>query len=42
MVDAAKAQLAGDADGLWIYRSDYLEELDLWQGAQAAAALTQR
>ena len=40
MVDTAKAQLAAGADGLWIYRSDALEELDLWQGAQAAADLT--
>ena len=39
MVAAARAQIAGGADGVWIYRSDYLEELGLWEGAQAAGKL---
>lgn len=39
MEAAAKAQLAGGADGLWIYREDFLRELDLWKGAKSAAGL---
>ncbi len=37
MVEAARAQRAGGADGLWIYREDSLTELDLWEGARVAA-----
>jgi len=41
VIDAAKAQIAGgDTDGLWVYRSDTLEESDLWLGVQAAGELT--
>lgn len=40
MIAAGKAQLAGGADGLWIYRSDFLEDLGLWPGAAAASQLT--
>jgi len=39
MLQVAKEQLAAGADGLWIYRSDYLEEMDLWHSAQAAAEM---
>lgn len=39
MVEAAKAQLAGGADGLWIYREDFLEQLNLWDGAKSARDL---
>lgn len=39
MVRAAKAQLDGGAEGLWIYREDYLSQLNLWDGAAQAAAL---
>lgn len=41
MIATAKAQLRAGADGLWIYRSDALEELGLWRGAQAASELTE-
>ena len=40
MLQVAKEQLAAGADGLWIYRSDYLEEMGLWHSAQAAAEMT--
>ncbi len=40
MLQVAKEQLAAGADGLWIYRSDYLEEMDLWHSAQAAGEMT--
>jgi len=36
MKSAAIQQLAGGADGLWIYREDYLVNLNLWTGARAA------
>lgn len=36
MKRAAEEQLAGDADGLWIYREDFLNQLDLWTGAKLA------
>ncbi len=39
MVAAGKAQLAGGADGLWIYREDFLEQLNLWAGAKSARDL---
>jgi uncharacterized lipoprotein YddW (UPF0748 family) len=39
MEAAARAQLSAGADGIWIYRSDYLEDLGLWEGAQAAGKL---
>ncbi len=42
MVAATKAQLAAGADGVWIYRSDFLDELKLWDGASAAAKLVAR
>ena len=35
----AQERVAGDADGLWIYREDALTELNLWAGAQEAARL---
>jgi len=39
---AAEEQLSGGADGIWIYRSDFLEQLDLWEGAKAAAELQKK
>lgn len=39
MIAATKAQLSAGADGVWIYRDDFLEELNLWEGASAAAKL---
>jgi uncharacterized lipoprotein YddW (UPF0748 family) len=33
MIDAATALLNGKADGLWIYRDDYLTKYDLWTTA---------
>lgn len=36
MKSAAIQQLDGGADGLWIYREDYLVNLNLWSGARAA------
>jgi uncharacterized lipoprotein YddW (UPF0748 family) len=32
LIGMAEAQLACDVDGLWVYRTDYVEKLDLWQG----------
>jgi len=40
MIAAGTAQLVGGADGLWIYREDYLIKLDLWDGAKAAGQLS--
>lgn len=39
LVGIAKAQLAGGADGVWIYRDDFLEKNKLWNGVKAANAL---
>lgn len=39
VVEIAKAQLAGGADGLWIYRDDFLETNKLWAGVKQANAL---
>lgn len=39
MIAAAKAQLAGGADGLWVYRDDYVDKLKLWDGVKAANKL---
>ena len=35
MIDAANALLKGKADGLWIYREDYLTKHDLWKTTPA-------
>lgn len=35
MIDAATALLNGKADGLWIYRDDYLSKHDLWKTTPA-------
>ena len=42
MIAAAKAQMSSGADGLWIYREDYLTQLNLWAGAKSAGELTVR
>jgi uncharacterized lipoprotein YddW (UPF0748 family) len=42
MSEAAEAQLEAGADGLWIYREDYLNQLDLWKGAARASHLAGR
>ncbi|MCC7348929.1 MAG: family 10 glycosylhydrolase [Phycisphaerales bacterium] len=39
MVAAAKAQLSGGADGLWVYRDDYVDKLKLWNGVRDANQL---
>lgn len=39
MIAAAKAQLAGGADGLWVYRDDYVDKLKLWDGVRSANEL---
>jgi hypothetical protein len=39
MIRAARAQLGAGSDGLWIYREDFVERLDLWSGAEAASQL---
>jgi hypothetical protein len=39
MVAAANAQLAGKADGLWVYRDDYVDKLKLWDGVREANAI---
>jgi hypothetical protein len=39
MIAASKELLSGGANGLWVYRSDYLESANLWEGAAAAARL---
>ena len=39
MVSAANAQLAGKADGLWVYRDDFVDKLKLWDGVQEANAI---
>jgi uncharacterized lipoprotein YddW (UPF0748 family) len=38
LVSIAKAQLTGGADGVWIYRDDYLETSKLWNGVKMANA----
>ena len=35
-------QLAGGADSVWVYREDFLEKLNLWQGVRAANDLVRR
>lgn len=35
MIDAATALLKGNADGLWIYRDDFLSKHDLWKTTPA-------
>lgn len=37
MAGAADALLAGAPDGLWVYREDYLTELDLWRAVPDVA-----
>jgi hypothetical protein len=39
MIAAANAQLGAGADGVWIYREDFLTSLDLWPGAKAASEM---
>jgi uncharacterized lipoprotein YddW (UPF0748 family) len=39
MIDAGTAQLQAGADGLWVYRHDYLDELGLWGGAESVARM---
>jgi len=37
MIQATREQITGGADGLWIYREDYLTSLGLWDGAKNAS-----
>lgn len=39
MISAANAQLSGGADGLWVYRYDYVDKLKLWNGVRDANQL---
>jgi uncharacterized lipoprotein YddW (UPF0748 family) len=34
LIDMARVQLSCDIDGLWVYRTDYVEKLDLWEGVR--------
>lgn len=40
MTTAARALMKGGSDALWIYRDDFLTQLNLWDGAQKAGTIS--
>jgi len=40
MIGMAQTHMACDIDGLWVYRTDYVESLDLWQGVLKVSHMT--
>jgi uncharacterized lipoprotein YddW (UPF0748 family) len=39
LIRMAEVHLAYDIDGLWVYRTDYVEKLDLWQGVHRVSGM---